>query len=133
MSNRYTAANQEWLLKFPFSAQRQCEESLGSGWYALIGMVTPKSLLEEDLKDPLKILSAVSEVRVGVLGEMLRVGSTNANGEQMTKEQLDEVMDEMGVGGVLPLVIGAITPDEQARPKQVPGKKPQAAKPQKKR
>ena len=81
---RYEALGEEWELAFPFKVQRELEERYNKGFYGIARMVAPNISGDIDLdKDPVKLLDAIGDVRVGVLVDMLAAGT-----EGMTKKPM---------------------------------------------
>ena len=126
---RYEALGEEWELAFPFKVQRELEERYNKGFYGIARMVAPNISGDIDLdKDPVKLLDAIGDVRVGVLVDMLAAGT-----EGMTQEQAEEAYEEMSLVGAFTLIFRAINPEVEDDAATPPRVKPKKKTPTKKR
>ena len=126
---RYEALGEEWELAFPFKVQRELEERYNKGFYGIARVVAPNISGDIDLdKDPVKLLDAIGDVRVGVLVDMLAAGT-----EGMTQEQAEEAYEEMSLVGAFTLIFRAINPEVEDDAANPPRVKPKKKTPTKKR
>lgn len=92
----------DWPLSFPFAVQRAAEDRFQKGWLGVLRMVMPMGVTQDDLKDPVKAIEALENIRVGVLVGLIALGTG------MAEEEAERAYQSLGLAVCIAAVLNAV-------------------------
>lgn len=124
--NRFEALGRGWQFRFGFGALCRLEQEYDRPFARVLQDAMP-AISIEDMADPAKLAAAALDMRMSDIRSILRAGIV----ERPTEDEVDQIMDELGLAPVLEMISAAFATDVAA-PKGGraggAGKKPRVAR-----
>lgn len=107
----FEAAGEKYTAVFGFKAMKAVEAHFGDGepepFFEAIATVMPQ-LSPEDMKDKAKVAAASAKIKLTHIGALLRFALLKHHPD-LTEDDVDELVDEIGVGGMSEVIGKALS------------------------
>ena len=102
----FTALGQEWTARFDFNSICEIEDRTGRPFLSVVAPFMSRIDLS-DIENPEKIAAAASELRMSDFRSIL-YQSLRAKHPDVTINKAGEIVADMGLDGVMPVIVWAI-------------------------